>query len=425
MKILVYGLNFAPEPTGCGRFTGEMAAWLASRGHAVRVVTAPPYYPAWKVADGYSGWRWRRERWRGVDVVRCPLYVPRTASGPRRIAHLATFAASSAVPVEWSGLLWRPEVVFVVEPTAFAAPAGLAAARLAGALSWLQVQDFEFDAALDLGFLSRALARPVRACERWLLRRFGVVSTISPRMMDRLAHKGVSPVRAVLFPDWVDAHRIRPDADGDGFRAEAGIEPGAVVALYSGNIGAKQGIEQIVSAARTVAAHRRESDPPVRFVVAGAGAGRDALERAVRDHGPGKDAPRLLPLQPEEKLPALLAMADVHLLPQRAEAADLVMPSKLGGMLASGRPVVAAAAPGTQIAQAVAPCGKVVAPADGAAMGAAVLALARDRGARLRLGRAARREAEAHWDREAVLRRFEDELAARVDARREKREERG
>lgn len=421
MKILLYGLNFAPELTGIGRFSGDMATWLAARGHEVRAVTAPPYYPDWKVAEGYSGCRWRREHWHGVDVIRCPLYVPRLATGLRRVFHLASFAASSAAPAKWSGLFWRPDVVFVVEPTAFVAPAGLASAWFAGALSWLHVQDFEFDAAIELGLLPRALAGSASASERFMLRRFDAVSTISPRMVERLEGKGVPGDRTVMFPNWVDTAHILPGADGTAFRAELGVSQDAVVALYSGNIGEKQGIEQIATAAQYVVQDRRESDPPIQFVLAGAGAGLDVIERAVRDHGLGEDAFRLLPLQPEEKLPALLAMADIHLLPQKAEAADLVMPSKLGGMLSSGRPVVASAAPGTQIAQTVSSCGVVVAPGDGEAFGQAVLDLARDAGRRVTLGLAARREAESNWDRNAVLERFEAELQRRVAARKEKR----
>lgn len=417
MKILIYGLNFAPELTGIGRFSGDMASWLAARGHDVRAVTAPPYYPAWKIGEGYSGVRWRRETWQGVDVIRCPLYVPKLASGFRRLIHLLSFALTSAAPAKWSGLFWRPDVVFVVEPTAFVAPAGLAASWFSGALSWLHVQDFEFDAAIELGLLPRVFAAPARGSERFLLRRFGAVSTISPRMVERLEGKGVPEARTVMFPNWVDTGRILPDADGAGFRAQLGIAPEAVVALYSGNIGEKQGIEQIATAAQYVRAHRQADDPPIQFVLAGAGAGREVIEQAVRDHGLGEHAFRLLPLQPEEKLPALLAMADIHLLPQRAEAADLVMPSKLGGMLSSGRPVVASAATGTQIAMTVAACGEVVKPGDGEAIGAAVQKLARDPARRNELGRAARREAETNWDRDAVLERFETELVARVAAK--------
>ena len=84
MKILVYGLNFAPELTGIGRFSGDMAAWLAARGHEVRAVTAPPYYPAWRIAEGHSGWRWRSK------AARCCARICAARFSP------ASFAAISA-----------------------------------------------------------------------------------------------------------------------------------------------------------------------------------------------------------------------------------------------------------------------------------------------------------------------------------------
>ena len=156
----------------------------------MRAVSAPPYYPAWKVSEGYAKWWWRTENVNGVRVTRSPLYVPSRATGLRRVLHLMSFALTSAAPPKLSSLFWRPDVVFVVEPTAFVAPAGLAAAWYGRALSWLHIQDFEFDAAFDLDFLPKAFAAPARASERWLLRRFNTVSTISPRMADRLAGNG-------------------------------------------------------------------------------------------------------------------------------------------------------------------------------------------------------------------------------------------
>ncbi len=72
MKILVYGINYSPELTGIGKYTGEMVEWLARNGHEVRVITAPPYYPEWKVAEHYSSWRYRREEG-AATVWRCPL----------------------------------------------------------------------------------------------------------------------------------------------------------------------------------------------------------------------------------------------------------------------------------------------------------------------------------------------------------------
>ena len=84
MKVLIYGLNFWPELTGVGKYTGEMAQWLAQRGHSVNVVTAPPYYPQWQVQPGHSSVRWRQQLWvegaAQVHITRCPLWVPQRLS---------------------------------------------------------------------------------------------------------------------------------------------------------------------------------------------------------------------------------------------------------------------------------------------------------------------------------------------------------
>lgn len=106
----------------------------------------------------------------------------------------------------------------------------------------------------------------------------------------------------------------------------------------------------------------------------------------------------------------LLAMADIHLLPQGADAADLVMPSKLTGMLASGRPVVATANAGTELASVVADCGLVVSPEKPKVFADAIRLLANDAALRARLGASGRAYAEAHLDRDAVLGKFEVDL---------------
>jgi len=420
MRILIHGLNFAPEPTGIGRFTGDMAAWLAARGHELRCVTAPPYYPAWRVAEGYSAWLWRAETWRGIRVWRCPLYVPRRATGARRLVHLASFALSSTPVVSTQTALWQPDLVFAVAPALLAAPSSWLAARLGGALAWLHVQDFEADAAFDLGLLPGFARTAARRAESALLRGFDAVSTISPRMRDRLVAKGVAEADAVLFPNWVDAAAVHPAADGALLRRELGIPAEAVVALYAGNIGAKQGAEIMAEAAAILRAGRPAGAPEIRIVVCAEGAGVDALSRAAAGHGAGAESLMLLPIQPAERLAELLCLADMHLLPQRAQAADLVMPSKLGGMLASGRPTVAGAAPGTQIAKAVETCGIVVPPGDAEALAAAVVRLAGDPVLRRSLGAAARAAALGGWDREAVLAAAESEFERRLREKKER-----
>jgi colanic acid biosynthesis glycosyl transferase WcaI len=115
---------------------------------------------------------------------------------------------------------------------------------------------------------------------------------------------------------------------------------------------------------------------------------------------------RLLPLQPFERLGELLCMADIHLLPQSLGAADLVLPSKLSGMLASGRPVIATCLTGTEIEAVVSQCGVIVPPQDSGALAAAVCRLADDRATRLELGSRARAYAEENFDRDAILGRL-------------------
>lgn len=402
LRILVHGVNYAPELTGIGKYTGEMCEWLARRGHAVRVVTAPPYYPEWRVGEGHSARRYCRETLNGVAVQRCPLWVPQRLSGSRRLLHLASFAASSA-PLVVAAARWRPHVVFAVEPTLFSAPAAWLAARLSGARAWLHVQDFECDAALALGMLPARWTRPLLAAERGLMRRFDRVSTISPNMLALLHAKGVAAERAVLFGNWVDCRDIRPEpAAGAAFRAELGIPARTCVALYSGNMGEKQGLEIVIDAARALA-----DQPDLLFLLCGQGGARERLERRAA----GLGNVRWLPLQPVERLHALLNLADVHLLPQRADAADLVMPSKLTGMLASGRPVLATAHRGTALEAVVSGCGVVTAPGDVVAFAQALCALAQRDIVRHTLGLAARRYAEEQLDREAVLTRFEAELS--------------
>jgi colanic acid biosynthesis glycosyl transferase WcaI len=394
MRILIYSTNFAPEPTGIGKYSGEMAAWLAEHGHDVRVVAAPPYYPEWRTDPKYAWPPFRREQWRGVDVWRAPLWVPKSPSGFTRIVHLLSFAIMSFPVMIWQAF-WRPDLVLTVAPAFVCAPAALLTARLARAKSWLHLQDFEIDVAFGLGLLKgELLQRIVLRMERWILRRFDTVSTISGRMIERLLTKGVALERTRYFPNWVDVSRTRQGVAKGSYRTELGIPNDAVVALFSGTLGGKQGL-MVIPAAASLLRSRQNTV----FVICGDGLMKPDLEAAVA----GLSNVRLLPLQPADRLAELLGMADIHLLPQSPDAADLVLPSKLSGMLASGRPVIATCRADTEISEIVSQCGLVVAPQDSTALARAVGRLADDKPMRLELGRRARALAESNFDREAVL----------------------
>jgi colanic acid biosynthesis glycosyl transferase WcaI len=409
MKILIHGINFKPELTGIGKYTGEMAEWLVARGYEVRVVTAPPYYPQWRIAEGYANW-WSKNLGQGdrqvqgeggcLDVYRCPLWVPSRPSALKRLFHLASFALSS-FPIMLRQIFWRPDVVMVIEPALFCAPQAWLVARLSGAKAWLHIQDYEVDAAFDLGLLKgAALRRLVLNCERWLMRRFDRVSTISDRMFNRLSSKGVAQEKCVLFPNWVDAKDIFPMERASSYRTVLGIGDDICVALYSGNLGEKQGLEILLEAARSL-----QSEAGLLFVICGEGPARERLAKMGEDlHNV-----RWLPLQPADKLNELLNLADVHLLPQRSDVADLVMPSKLLGMLASGRPVLATAHSGTQLAKVVSSCGKVAEPGNVQEVMHCLLELLHAPQLRIQLGTSALQVAQA-WEKSKVLNDFEGQL---------------
>ncbi len=374
---------------------------LAHAGVSWGGVTTPPYCPEWKIGKGYSGARYAKDTFDGVTVFRCPLRVPRTLSGMKRLLYHASFALSS-LPVMLAQVFWRPEVVLVVAPSFLCAPQAALVARLCGAKAWLHFQDFEIDAAFELGLLrGQGLRRSVAAFERWLLRRFDVVSTISERMLALLGSKGMASGKAVLFPNWVDISAIAPLRAASPFRAELGLTPDAVVVLYSGNMGAKQGLELLPQVAALLVGR-----PDIQFVFCGAGAGKSALVQGCA----GLPNVRFLDLQPVDRLNDSLGLADIHLLPQRAGAADLVMPSKLTGMLASGRAILATASPESQLSYVLEGCGLVVPPESPEMMAEGLRRLADDAPLRERLGKAARLYAEEHLDKERVLARFLEKL---------------
>lgn len=408
MKILVLSLNFAPELTGIGKYSGDMVDGLLARGHDVMVVCAPPYYPHWRVSDGYHAASYHVDTPRpGLTVVRCPIWVPKRPGGLKRLLHLASFAVSS-LPVMIGLALWRPSAVFTVMPAMFAAPWGRLTAWLSGARSWLHVQDFEVDAAFELGLLGGSgIKRFVLGLERRVLASYDVVSTISRRMLAKLEAKGVPPERCALLPNGIDLGAIRPVERRSPLRAQLGIGEDQLVGLFAGTMNRKQGVHLIIDAAR-----RLQSRSDLVFVLSGNGEFRPALEEQARD----LPNVRFQDLCPAERFNELLNLADIHLLPQLPGAADLVMPSKLSGMLASGRPVVAAAAAGTEIATVVQGRGWVTEPESVEAFTQAIERLCDDPEARERMGRSARDFAASALDNERLFNGLDAKLRGMVHA---------
>ena len=342
MKVLLYGINYAPELTGIGKYSGEMGAWLAAQGHEVTVVTAPPYYPEWKRHEGYSRWRVTKASELGVEVYRCPLYVPPQPTSLKRLLHLLSFAFTSSF-VLFRLLRWRPDLLVLVVPTLFCALPALLYGRITGTKLLLHVQDYEVDALFGLGMARPGpLASFAYACERFLLRRFDQVSTISTGMLARAKAKGVPDHKLVFFPNWSEVQRFQGVTRSPELLARLGVGEDRRVVLYAGNMGEKQGLEQVIEAAG-----QWQDEPSVVFLLVGEGSGRTRLQAMAQ----GLPNVVFAPLQPYEDLPALLASADVHLVVQKRGAADAVLPSKLTNILAVGGNAVITSDPETTLGQ--------------------------------------------------------------------------
>ena len=139
MKILLISLNYAPELTGIGFYSGELAQQLARGGHKVSVACSYPFYPDWKRHASYTASGWSKAEESGVHVERCPCYIPHRSNGLRRIIHYITFALADMKPVISIARRDRPDIVMLVAPALLAALPALVAARISGARSWLHI----------------------------------------------------------------------------------------------------------------------------------------------------------------------------------------------------------------------------------------------------------------------------------------------
>jgi colanic acid biosynthesis glycosyl transferase WcaI len=364
-KIIIHGINYAPELIGVGRYTRDLAEYLARRGHSVEVITAPPHYPGWWVRPPYRAYAYSSEKLNGVTVRRCPLLVHRSGQGIWRFLAPLTFALTAAPVAAWRILRSRPDVVVCVEPTLFSAPVAALAAKIVGARTVLHVHDLEVDAAFAVNHLRGDLFKRVAlAVERMILRQFDTIVTISDQMRLRLLQKQVPGDRLVIVRNWADLSQIRFVGGPNPFRDQLGLSASDFVVLYSGQIGPKQALHFVLAAAQ-----RLQTTKHIHFVIAGEGS---LKAQFVERYG---NLPNIhfLPLQPEDRFCELLNLANLHILPQDGAAADLVLPSKVGAMLASLRPILVQANEGTELYQMLKDVVRIIPPGNVAALEEAVI----------------------------------------------------
>jgi colanic acid biosynthesis glycosyl transferase WcaI len=401
MKTLILGLNYLPESTSIGPYTADLAEYLQAAGHDVRVITGFPTAPQWNVWNGYEGKRFMRETVNGVSVLRTWLYVPKN---PRKTLQRILFDCSFALSALFGiSLTWRPDIVVIISPPLQLAVTAFLIASLSGAKVFLQIKDLVPDAAIAVGALKEGstVLRFARALEGFVYRRSTGIGVICEGMRRNLISKGVPPDKVTTLPDYIDLSFIRPPAN-NGFRARFGIGQDEFLAMYSGSVAGKQGLETFVEAGAAF-----ENDPSVTCCLIGAGPYlpelKDTAEKLAmrRFH--------FLPMQPRESLPEQLAAADALIVTQRKAVRDVVFPGKLLYYMASGRPILAAVSEDSETGRFIREMnvGIVVPPEEPARLAEAIRWMRDHRDEARALGRNGRRVAEQQFDRTVVLERFE------------------
>lgn len=299
----------------------------------------------------------------------------------------------------------RPDAILCMTNPPFIGLAGAFAARVRRSKLVITVQDMH----PDVGIVSGRLTNPpavwaLRMVQRYFFRRADRLVAISEGMKQCLVERGAPPGKVEIVHNWVDVDEITPHPRDNAWGRDHGFAEGFVL-MHAGNVGLLQALETLVDAAPLA-----PSDAEV--VIVGGGAGREPLERQAERIG----APiQFVPRQPREELNLVLASSDAHLVSLMPGLAGLMEPSKVYGVLAAGRAVLAAMEPGTEAARIVeeAGCGVVVAPGNPKALAdgiAELAAMSRDELAAM--GAAGRHYAENHCIRSLATDGYREVLAS-------------
>ena len=243
MKIVLHGINYSPEKYRKYNSNTRMAHLMEIN----KIITAY-YYPNWQVKEN----KYFKEKINLVDVQRCPIWVTKKLSGLKRLIHLASFALSS-LPILFSLKKFKPDLILTIAPSLFCAPTSILYKLInKKTKNWIHIQDFELDAAFELGILKGKFFRKILLyLEKIILSRFDRVSTISQSMYDFAASKNINQNKLILFPNWVDTKFIEnqnsENKKDNPYLKELNIKEDSIIVMYSGTMGEKQGLDILPS----------------------------------------------------------------------------------------------------------------------------------------------------------------------------------
>ncbi|MDM9582660.1 glycosyltransferase family 4 protein [Nostoc sp. GT001] len=400
MHILIYSYNYHPEPIGIAPLMTELAEGLVKRGHQVRVITGMPNYPQREIYDGYQNKWYLTEQKNGVTIERSYVRIKSKPNLVDRLLLELSFVFTS-LPQAFKG--GRPDVIILTVPPLLGTLPATTLGWLYNCPVVLNVQDILPEAAVRIGLLkNKWMIRTLAALEKFAYRTAHTISVITDGFRENLVNKGVPVNKIVCIPNWVNVNFIRPLPKQSNSWISSHQLDGKFVVLYSGNIALTQGLETVIEAAVCL---RHIKD--IVFVIVGESRALQRLQEYCLSNG--ADNVLLLPLQPREKLPEMLAASDVGLIVQKHNVISFNMPSKIPLLLASGRPIVGSVPATGTAAKAIELSGGgiVVEPESPQAMAAAVHDLYANPALGRKLGNTGRQFAEENYSLEQALDRYE------------------
>ncbi|MEH1800461.1 MAG: glycosyltransferase family 4 protein [Nostoc sp.] len=400
MHILIYSYNYHPEPIGIAPLMTELAEGLVKRGHEVRVITGMPNYPQREIYDEYRGKWYVNEQTNGVTIQRSYLRIKSKPNLLDRLLLELSFVFTS-LPQAFKGK--RPNVIILTVPPLFGTLPATIFSCLYNCPLILNVQDILPEAAVRVGLLkNKWMIQTLTALEKFAYRTAHTISVITDGFSENLVNKGVPVNKIVCIPNWVNINFIRPlPKHNNAWRYTHQLD-GKFVVLYSGNIALTQGLETVIEAAVCL---RHIKD--IVFAIVGESRALQKLQEYCLLNG--ADNVLLLPLQPREKLPEMLAASDVGLIVQKCNVISFNMPSKLPLLLASGRPIVGSVPANGTAAKAIELSGGgiIVEPESPNAMASVVQDLYNNPILRAKLGNQGRQFAVENYSLEQALDRYE------------------
>lgn len=402
MNLVVVTPHFAPDVAPTGEVVTRIVSELVNRRHRVEVVTSLPWYRTHKIDPGYGGRLVRHEDTPWGHITRVHPFP----SGDKRniVRRAAGYAGFSALTAVLGARGPKADGVLALSPPLTLGLTGWSIARARKAPFVFNVQDVYPDVAVELGVLANpATIMAATRLERFCYERADAITVLSEDLRANVAAKTSIPGKVHTVPNFVDTGWIAPSDRENAYRREFGLE-GKTVIMYAGNVGLSQSLDLVLGAASAVS-----YEPDLVFVINGQGAARKGIQTRAR----GLSNVRFVDMQPVERLPEVLAAADIHLVPLRRGLGRASVPSKTYSILASGRPLVAAVDEGSEIARIVeeAGAGIAVPPDDVEALTKAIRRLVEHPDEARRMGLAGRGYVQAAASPAAVAQAYEELFA--------------